>query len=533
MKFGILSLITALTISAVAIYYSVAGLVAIFAAAPIAIIIMGGTLEISKLVVAAWLHRYWDRAALWIKIYFTSAIVVLMVLTSVGIFGFLSKSHTEQTALSTENVAQIARIEGEIARQKTIVTRAEERIQRTESVGSGADVNVQAQIDREVARVDQAFERLKEAEAGLTDRLLPYKNELTGIDTVLSQLQEAINQNNIRQAQSIVGTDPDGRYGPRTAERVEAFRAAQLERRQALLQQVEEIRSAGTSRTALATQQVAEGNALINRLRDQLGVTETADIDLLIDEQQERVRTATSTIDKLTDEKFTLEIEYRKLEAEVGPIKYVAEFVYGEANTNLLEEAVRWMIILIIIVFDPLAVALLLASQYTFRWHREDNPEPETKKKSWGEWFDEPEVERDDLYEFPGNDVDKEIDEREFEDPLARYLERGMYSYGPGFKHSTTLPEEEPEEEFKKDTDASFVSYADDPDTEVTEEDREWYKTLNKDELSRKELYEHLDSLGEWKEAKRAWKSRNPDLTIKEYKRAYIRGSIDDLPWYD
>ena len=529
MKFGILSLITALTISAVAIYYSVAGLVAIFAAAPIAIIIMGGTLEVSKLVVAAWLHRYWDRAALWIKIYFTSAIVVLMILTSVGIFGFLSKSHTEQTALSTENVAQIARIEGEIARQNTIVTRAEERIQRTESVGSGADVNVQAQIDREVARVDQAFERLKEAEAGLTDRLLPYKNELTGIDTVLAQLQAAINQNNIKQAQSIVGTNPDGSYGPQTAARVEAFRAAQLQRRQALLQQVEEIRSTGSTRTALATQQVEEGNALINRLRDQLGTTETADIDLLIDEQQERVRTATTEIDTLTEEKFVLETEYRKLEAEVGPIKYVAEFVYGEANTNLLEEAVRWMIILIIIVFDPLAVALLLASQYTFRWHKEDNPETETelKDESRDEWHDA-------LYEFPGDDVDKEIDEREFDDPMLCTFKAGMYTPASDIQRSTTQPKEElPHEEIEEDKDASFVSYADDPDTEVTEEDREWYKTLNTEELSRKELYEHLDSLGEWKEAKRAWKMRNPDLTIKEYKRAYIRGSIDDLPWYD
>jgi peptidoglycan hydrolase-like protein with peptidoglycan-binding domain len=576
MKFGILILITALTISGVAIYYSVAGLVAIFAAAPVAIIIMGGTLEVSKLVVAAWLHRYWDRAALWIKLYFSLAIFVLMILTSVGIFGFLSKSHTEQTALSTENVAQIARIENEIARQSTIVARAEDRIRKTESVGTGADVNVQAQIAREQIRVDQAIESLKEAEISLATQLTPYQDELTNIDAVLAQLQTAINQNNIKQAQSIAGTNPDGEYGRQTAAKIAAFRAVQLQRRQSLLDQISEKRTTGSTRTTLAAQQAEQGSALINRLRAQLGVTKTADIDLLIDEQQERVRAATTKIDTLTDEKFALEIEYRKLEAEVGPIKYVAEFVYGDANTNLLEEAVRWMIILIIIVFDPLAVALLLASQYTFRWHKQDNPGPNDDL-----WKD-----RD---QFPGDDIDKEISElkskhsistlnegldeiydsledadiKKINDEPSNTLDednhpastnasrKGMYKYEPArsnvemYKYGPSAPKKDlytygpPDnkvdttEEVKKDVDISPAPYLDDLDSEVTEEDREWYKTLDKDELSRKELYEHLDSLGEWKEAKRSWKDRNPELTIKEYKRAYIRGSIDDLPWYD
>src|SRR6056300_706518 len=98
MFLGLLTLLTALTISAVAIYYSVAGLVAIFAAAAVPIMIMGGVLEISKLVTAVWLHRYWKQTVWWLKSYLTLAVVVLMLITSMGIFGFLSKAHIEQTS---------------------------------------------------------------------------------------------------------------------------------------------------------------------------------------------------------------------------------------------------------------------------------------------------------------------------------------------------------------------------------------------------------------------------------------------------
>ena len=106
-------MLTALTISAVAIYYSVSGLVAIFAAAALPIIIMGCALEIGKLVTAVWLHWYWRKAALWLKAYLSLAVIVLMFITSMGIFGFLSKAHIEQTSAAEEGIAQIARIDDE------------------------------------------------------------------------------------------------------------------------------------------------------------------------------------------------------------------------------------------------------------------------------------------------------------------------------------------------------------------------------------------------------------------------------------
>ena len=129
MIFGFITFLTALTISAVAIYYSVAGLAAIFAAAVIPIIVMGVSLEVGKLVTAVWLHRYWDKATWWLKTYLSIAVFVLMFITSMGIFGFLSKAHIEQTSAGDENVAQVERIASEIVRYEDVITRAENKIQ--------------------------------------------------------------------------------------------------------------------------------------------------------------------------------------------------------------------------------------------------------------------------------------------------------------------------------------------------------------------------------------------------------------------
>ena len=163
MFLGILVLITALTISAVAIYYSVSGLVAIFAAAALPIIIMGGALEIGKLVTAVWLHWYWDKAKWWLKTYLSISVLVLMFITSMGIFGFLSKAHIEQTSAANEGIAQIERIEQEIIRTQDLIARAEQRIQEAEaSVGAGNDAT-QAQIDKEQERIDSAYIRIEPA----------------------------------------------------------------------------------------------------------------------------------------------------------------------------------------------------------------------------------------------------------------------------------------------------------------------------------------------------------------------------------
>ena len=393
MFLGILTLITALAISAVAIYYSVAGLVAIFAAAAVPIMIMGSALEIAKLVTAVWLHRYWRETSWWLKGYLSAAVVVLMFITSMGIFGFLSSAHIEQTASATEGLAQIERIETELERQETVILQAQSRIESARQEQGNRDQDLQNQINIEQDRIDSAYSRIQPAideqleiisseEDRLQQTIDPLESEIENIDTVLRDLQTAINTGDIERAQSIAGTNPDGDYGPATARAVEAFRSAQTQRKDSLLVQINTVKSAPRTQSLaarqeisrlrnLAEQQILDSNTLISRLRSQLGQTQTEQVDEIVNQQTDRITQANTTIDELTEQRYTLEADYRKLEAEVGPVKYIAEFVYGDAaDKDLLEEAVRWVILIIIFVFDPLAVLLLIASQQTFELYR-------------------------------------------------------------------------------------------------------------------------------------------------------------------
>ena len=159
MIFGILTLLSALTISAIAIYYSVAGLAAIFAAAVIPIIIMGVALEVGKLVTAVWLHRYWSRATWWLKTYLATAVFVLMFITSMGIFGFLSKAHIEQTSLSQEQVALIDTLDDKETRSQAKIDRWRGELDR---LLKGEDVRVDNLIENEQASLDKIYARVKE-----------------------------------------------------------------------------------------------------------------------------------------------------------------------------------------------------------------------------------------------------------------------------------------------------------------------------------------------------------------------------------
>jgi hypothetical protein len=243
-----------------------------------------------------------------------------------------------------------------------------------------------------------------------------------------------------------------------------------------------------------AEAQVVNSQALIERLRSQLAQTDKADeIDAAVDEQMLRIKNANNEIDTLTETKYSLQAEYRKLEAEVGPIKYIAEFVYGEqADNTMLEEAVRWVILIIIFVFDPLAVLLLIASQYTFEWRN-------TRKDDNGERLRQYEQARaqrivDNVppnYDVPTPPKEEEVEEPKFEDVDQETLDK----------------EFDEEVEPKKKVESSDVS--------------------KQRELELEEQEEDLD----WKDAKQRWKDDHPQSTIKNYKNMYIRGVINKLPW--
>ena len=252
-SFPTLTLIVALTLSAIAAWYSILGLTAIFAAAVIPIIIMGGSLEVAKVVTTLWLHKYWDRAAWNLKLYLIPAVIALAFLTSMGIFGFLSKAHSDQTLVSGDTSAKVELVDEKI----------------------------------KIARENIAMN------------------------------QKALEQMNSQVDQLLGRTDDDAG----------ANRAVQVRRQQ---------------------------RAERTRLQNEIG------------EEQE-------TIAKLNEEVAPIRAEIRKIEAEVGPIKYIAALIYGDnPDTNLLERAVRWVIILIVFVFDPLALMLVLAAQSSYKWLDDD-----------------------------------------------------------------------------------------------------------------------------------------------------------------
>ena len=273
-----LTLLVALSLSSVAAYYSIIGLTAIFAGAVIPVIIMGSILEVGKITTTVWLRKYWNRCSWVLKLYLVPAVVALALLTSMGIFGFLSKAHMDQGVTSGDVQAKLALYDEKIKTQRDNIELARKALQQMD-----------AQVDQRLSRGD--------SEAG-------------------------------------------------------AERAVQIRRQQA---------------------------------------GERAKLQKEIGEAQKEIA-------KLNEERAPIAAENRKVEAEVGPIKYIAALIYGDnADNNTLESAVRWVIILLVIVFDPLAIALVLAANASKEWDKEVEDKPD----AWVADVTMPEP-------GPGYDVDNE-----------------------------------------------------------------------------------------------------------------------------
>ena len=589
MALGILVLLSALSISAVAIYYSIAGLVAIFAAAAIPIMVMGTVLEIGKLVTAVWLHRYWSKAVWWLKTYLSVAVVVLMFITSMGIFGYLSKAHIEQTSASIESVEKISQLETEIARYTSIVERAEQKIAKAENAGANKNDTIQDQIDREQKRIDTAYDRIQplvseqqkiiQSEIERKDKKIePYLAQVSSIDSDLATLNDLLNRRDgesIRRLQSIVGTRVDGTYGSRTAKQVENYREGLIAKRESILKTISQIEAKESPiitaaneeikrLRSLAEKEISDSNKVINKLRTEIGTVVTDNSTELIEGELIKIKNANAEIDALTEKKYTIEAEYRKLEAEVGPIKYIAEFIYGEeADRDLLEEAVRWVIILIIFVFDPLAVLLLIASQYTFElsnpkrrglaWRDYEqarakkimeNKPPLQDKQEEEEVDDTQDI--DTTVQTPTDDGQNNGDEQrdDLQDINVADDERdgkaGDEADIQSGEKVEKIEEQVPDNEVveKKDSESSVESKSN------LDNWNEWVEAANAEAVKdlgetftpeqiteRAKLLETYENDNEWTNAKRRWKDDNPDQNIKDWKQAYITGKIEELPW--
>ena len=404
MIFGFGILATALLLSAVAAYYSVAGLTAIFSAATIPVIIMGGSLELGKIVATVWLHNNWRRAGIVFKLYLVPAIAFLMILTSMGIFGYLSKAHSDQSLVSGDVVSKIAIYDEKIKTEKE---------------------NIEANR--------KALKQMDE-----------------GVDQVLGR-----------------STTETG------AEKAVAMRRAQQKERARL---------------------------------------------------QAEISQSQKSIAELNDARAPIAAEVRKVDAEVGPIKYIAALLYGDnPDANLLERAVRWMIIMIVLVFDPLALTLILAANKQFEWARQG---------TGGFVHDEPKYEPDDgpLTEQQIEQIQASVElpkdphppgwmfeEKEDDRP---WNERYPYLTWP-FAHFENLKPMVAPDPVKEDQAAmAIVPPEEIPSVEI----RPWTK----------EEIEALDAADEAeKAAVKAWKAANPDDTIKAQRVKLARGQIDHLPWQD
>lgn len=378
-----ITLAVALSLSVIAAYYSIAGLTAIFAAAVIPIIVMGSILELGKVVVTLWLHEYWRQCRTLMKVYLVPAVAALMLITSMGIFGFLSKAHSDQSLIGGDVAAKIAIYDEKI---KT----AKENIETNR---------------RQLKQMDEAF------------------------DQVLARSQDE-----------------------KGADKANSIRRSQQRDRSALAKDIE------TNQKLIAS---------------------------------------------LNDEAAPIRAEVRKVEAEVGPLKYIAALVYGEnTDTNSLEAAVRWVIILLVIVFDPLAIMMLLAATESLKWEKQrvfellKMPVPES----------EPDLSQVNQMLAAAAVIPEPIEPEQNHTEITAVTEKSMLEQYPyvleGFAH------------FKNLTPMVYKPFAQEKITPTEDDD-----------LSD----EHPDV----KLAVKRWKDANPDSTIKEQRLKLLRGEIDHLPWLD
>ena len=375
-----LALVSGLSISAVAVWYSVAGLISIFAAAVVPIAVMGVTLELSKLVATVWLKQNWAIAPRLMRSYLLAAVAVLMLITSMGIFGYLSKAHLDQNISSGDVTAKIAVYDEKIKTSKDNI-----------------DANRKA----------------------------------------LKQMDEAVDQVMARS------TSEQG------ADKAVAIRRGQQKERGRLLAEIEA--------------------------------------------EQKR-------ISMLAEERAPIAAEVRKIEAEVGPIKYIAALLYGDnPDQNLLEKAVRFVIILIVVIFDPLAVVLLLASQYSFQYFRK----VEGSSSSTA------------AYEPDDGPLS--------EDQLAQLRESANAFNLP--TNDTT-----PKDEF-------FPNDPHPPGWMFTVPPRYPNNEQEVEELQQALVDGKNQVIGEsvpdedFKEAIRNWKEANPDDSLKHQRKLLQAGVISELPW--
>ena len=476
--FSFWTLLVALSISAVAAYYSIVGLAAIFAAALVPIIIMGSVLEIAKITTAVWLHVNWSESNKLIRSYLTIATVILMLITSMGIFGFLSKAHIEQVAVGGEYQARIEQLRSHVSTEETKITRNTEQIATLENNAPARIQRIQDQINVEQGRIDQIMKRIQPAIAeqesiiansqeriqqriqplndtvsqsrseleqlteersklnsGNSEHLASASEEISQLKTEITLMKQSLSQvesirgskdrQTVIQLQTLIGIDiskRDGVVGPSTISAYNQYvldlnsKIANSEQRVADLQQqietektqlsqqretrisqidarikelneiisttrsqIDSLLAQPDDQSVAARQRITEIraesqpqidaiNQVLGGLREQLtSISDTSDREQIVALEKD-IQTSRDSILDLTSQIFSIESQIRSLEAEVGPVKYIAQLIYGESSDiTTLEKSVRIVILMLVFVFDPLAIVLVIAAISTIQ----------------------------------------------------------------------------------------------------------------------------------------------------------------------
>ena len=354
---AILTLLSALSISGVAIFYSVIGLATIFPGAFVPVVIMGGVLEVGKLITASWLYRNWKFTPFMLKTYLTIAVIILSLITSMGIFGFLSKAHLEQNLSSETLIQRITILEDKIEsekmsidRQNAIIDRAEKAINRDTGTASG-DIEVQQSI------ISDANEKLKTLLAVETNTVRDLNDRLKVLDKNVSDVLTA-NKSFFNEEKAAAD-----------------LKASQKEERKQIAIKVKEAQNRIEELKADHKQEIAKAQEIIANMR--IGSQDNkGQFTKEIEKAEKRIFESQGNIDLFIVEKQPLEKEMLTLEAEIGPVKYIAALAVDWGITDQVEtsKAVRWVILLLIVVFDPLAVLLLIAANQSLM--RRFPPEP-------------------------------------------------------------------------------------------------------------------------------------------------------------
>ncbi len=373
----LLMFIAAIVLSIIAGYYSVIGMTAIFSGAFIPIVLMAGTLETSKVIVASWLYNNWKKTPLLLKSYLTIAVIVLMFITSMGIFGFLSQAHVQQAGAAAQQAAQVQMLEQEIKAQNQVIELATKRLDDLASGAGNGDAGLNARIAqankvienanaRVQPKIDEQQKIIDQESTKVEARVKDIQTQIADVDQQVAALDDIV-KGLVDQQRSVLAQRKRAEQGPEREE---------LSKKKAdLLKQIDGVRNAPNSTVDAAKAEIAkirsevdaeikQAQSVINELTGQLGKNvDTTKLTTDMDEQNARIKAATDRLDQLMEEKFKIETETRKLEVEVGPIKYIAQMIYGDqVDGTLLEKAVRWIIMTLIFVFDPLAVLMLIAS---------------------------------------------------------------------------------------------------------------------------------------------------------------------------